>query len=112
MTAIITRYRGDTVPDQITVKKPDGSAQDLSGYSFLLTVSSNKEPSSSAGQLFQLTGVISAPTSGVVEFTPSDVQADQIPGKYYFDIQAITPTGKKHTIQKGVYKFKQDITKT
>lgn len=111
MSTVITRYRGDTIPDQFTILQSNGSPQDLSGYAFLLTVNRTKDPLNIADQVFQVTGVISAPTSGVVEFPLTDPQADQTPGKYYYDIQATTPTGKKHTIQKGTYKFKQDITK-
>ncbi len=112
MTTIINRYRGDTVPDEITVKQPDGSPQDLTSYSFLLTVNSVKNPPDDTTQLFQVVGTIIDAPNGVVEFAPNSTQANQTPGKYYFDIQAITPTGRKHTISAGIYRFKQDVTKT
>lgn len=107
----ITRFRGDTVPDRVTVKDSTGTVIDISGYTFLLTVNSNKEPTSSAGQLMQITGVVTDGTHGLVEFSPTSDQANQAPGKYFYDIQMTTDTGKIQTIVCGTYVFKQDITK-
>ena len=111
-TLAITRFRGDTVPDEFTIKKPDGTAQDITGFAFVLTVNSVKNPPDDTTQILQSIGTITDATNGVVEFPISTPQADQEPGKYYFDVEATTPTGKKHTILSGAYRFKQDVTKT
>lgn len=107
----ISRYRGDTVPDQITVVDTAGVAVNVTGYSFLLTVNKNKDPSSTAGQLFQVAGVIISGPAGTVKFTPSAVQTDQTPGKYYYDIQMTDGGGLIRTIISGNYVIKQDVTK-
>lgn len=107
----ITRYRGDTVPDRVIVKNSAGTVIDITGYSFKLTVNSSKEPTSTSGQLMQVTGVITDAPAGTVEFSPTADQADQEPGKYYYDIQMTTDTAKIQTIVTGAYVFKQDITK-
>lgn len=112
MTTTITRFRGDTVPDQFTAKTVSGTPQDLTGYAFTMTVNRTKNPLNISEQLFALTGVITNPTGGIVQFTPTALEADQTPGRYYYDVQAITPSGARHTLRKGTYKFKQDITKT
>jgi hypothetical protein len=89
-----------------------GTPQDLTNYSFLMSVNRTKNPLNIAEQLFQVAGVVTDPLGGIIQFTLTEPQADQVPGKYFYDIQAITPSGKRHTIRKGTYKFKQDITKT
>lgn len=111
MTTALTRYRGDTYPDEITVTDETGSAVDITGYTFLLTVNTERSPTSIATQVFQLTGTIVDAAAGQVNFAPSAMQADQTPAKYYFDIQMTTTTPHIKTIAKGTYTFTQDITK-
>lgn len=107
----ITRFRGDTVPDRITVQV-NGVPVDITGYQFRLTVNPSRDPADDTAQLFQVVGVIIAPaTDGVVEFAPTPVQADQVPGVYFYDIEQVDTAGRVKTIMKDVYIFEQDITK-
>lgn len=110
-TVIINRYRGDTTPDKWVITNEDGSPRDLTGCSAVLTVNSLKNPPTTATQLFTITGTITAPLTGVVQFFPSAPQADQTPGKYFFDVQLTDVDGLVSTIEKGVYRFLQDISK-
>lgn len=107
----ISRFRGDTVPDQITITDAAGDPVNVTGYSFLLTVNKNKDPSSTEGQLFQVAGVIISGPAGTVKFTPTANQTDQLPGKYYYDIQMTDGGGLIKTIVTGSYVIKQDVTK-
>lgn len=107
----ISRFRGDTVPDRVNVQDADGDPLDITGFTFELTVNENKEPTSTSGQLMQVAGVIISAMSGIVDFSPTADQANQTPGKYYYDIQMTTSGGKIQTIATGSYIFKQDITK-
>lgn len=107
----ITRTRGDTYPDQITVlSQATGEPINITGYSFALTVDANSDPVSSATNLYSLVGVIIDGPNGVVEFSPSAVQADLV-GEYFYDIQMTDTNGKKRTIVKGRYVYEQDVTK-
>jgi len=107
----ITRYRGDTVPDKITVKDADDVVINITAYAFMLTVSSIKAPPDTSTQLMQLTGVITSGPLGTVEFSPTAGEANVTPGKYFYDIQMTDGSGKIQTIDTGTYTFKQDITK-
>lgn len=109
MTAII-RYRGDTAADQFTITR-DGAAVNITGCTFKLTVNSQKDPTDTANQLFSLTGTITGASSGQVEFAPTSLQADQLPGRYFYDVQMTDATGAVRTAIKGVYRFLEDITK-
>ena len=110
MTAF-TRTRGDTYPDQIQVLSDATSDPvDITGYSFLFTLDTDKAPTDSSTNVYQLTGNIVDAANGKVEFSPSAVQADLI-GKYFFDIQMTDTAGKIRTIDKDKYTYTQDITK-
>lgn len=111
MTAI-TRKRGDTYAERITViNKETQAVIDITGCSFVLTVDPERAPATSANNLFSLTGTVTDAVNGVVEFAPSAVQADQVPGTYYFDIQMTDGAGKKRTIDLDKWVVVQDISK-
>ena len=107
----IYRYRGDTAPDRITVRDADGVAINITDYTFLLTVNSNKAPSSTSGQVLQMTGEIINAAAGTVEFSCTVQQANILPGKYYYDVQMTDSDGRVLTIIYGAYIIRQDITK-
>lgn len=109
--AEIKRYRGDTAADRFVVKNQDGTVVNITGYTFKLTVSSEKNPPNESAQLYQLTGTIVDAPNGVVEFAPSTLQANQPAHRYYYDVQ-MTDTGTRiTTLAKDVYDYIQDITK-
>lgn len=107
----IVRYRGDTAPDQFTIKR-DGVVLDITSCTFALTVNSLKDPVDITTQLFSLAGTVTSGTLGQVQFSPDATQADQLPGDYFYDVQMVDTTGAKRTVDKGRYRFRQDITKS
>ena len=111
MGATITRSRGDTVADKVTVTDSAGVVVNIAGFSFLLTVNKLKEPTDTSQQLFQVTGTITDAPNGKVEFSPTALQTNQTPGKYYYDVQMTDGAGKIQTILFGRYTIRQDITK-
>lgn len=107
----IKRSRGDTFPIEIAVTNSAGTAVDVTGFSFVLTVDPENDPTSSAANLFQLTGVITDASAGEVQFVPSPAQADQTPEIYFYDIQMTDGSGRIRTIASGRFEVVQDITK-
>jgi hypothetical protein len=110
MTAI-TRKRGDTYGETITVTDSTGTAIDITGYSFVLTVDPEKAPATAANNMFSITGTILSAVSGTVEFAPSALQADQTPGTYYYDVQLVDGAGRIRTIALDKWVVTQDISK-
>lgn len=106
-----TRTRGDTLADRFTVADADGNPVDIAGWTFQLTLSTEKDPVDDTTQVVQIDGVITDAAAGEVEFPWNTTQANRTPGKYYYDIQYVTDAGAKFTPEKGVYKFTQDINK-
>lgn len=107
----ITRYRGDTAADEVTVQTSAGLAVDITGFTFLLTVSSIENPPDGTSELYNVAGVITSPASGQVEFVPTTLNSDQKPATYYYDIQMTDAAARIKTIAKGAYTYTQDITK-
>lgn len=107
----IVRYRGDTVADEFTVKDAAGVAVNITGFTFKLTVDTLKAPPDNTTKLYDITGIITDAANGVVEFVPTSPNANQTPGKYFFDVQMTDGSGRIQTIQTGTYTYKQDITK-
>lgn len=110
MTAI-TRKRGDTYAETITVTDSAGTAIDITGYTFKLTVDPSKTPADATANLFFIVGTILVAVDGTVEFAPSPIQADQTPGTYYYDVQLIDAAGRIRTIALDKWVVTQDITK-
>lgn len=107
----ITRKRGDTYADELTVtSKRTRLPINIDGCSFILTVDSRQAPGDETTQIYQLTGTILSATDGRVEFAPTEEQANQV-GAFFYDIQMTDNTGRKRTIESGKYIYTQDITK-
>lgn len=109
-------YRGDSFSFGIRIKdKRTAEYIDLTGYSFLLTVNSEEDPSDSSKTLFQVVGVLDEDqvlNKGWVYFTPkiSDT-ADALIDTYYYDIQLMQSVGRPRTVAKHSFTLLQDITK-
>ena len=104
--------RGDTTAFQFTIRSGTPPvADDITGFSYLLTVDLDQDPTDATNNLFQLTGTITDALNGVVEFSMSTSQADQLPNIYFFDVQQTDGTGAIRTVVIGQYEFRQDISK-
>ena len=106
----LSRFRGDTVPDEFIVDEP------ITGLSFLLTISTEENPSDTNEQLVQMVGEIVNSITGVVHFRPTLAESNALePGDRFFDFQVVSPrvSGDPdvRTLDKGPYEIKQDITK-
>jgi len=102
MTNAIVMYRGDDRTVQLTVKKTDGTAFDLTGSTVTMYVKRRITDKDSEAVITK-TGTLTDATNGVVEFylTPSDTEdltelADNHP--YPVDFQVVTDAGKKYTV--------------
>ena len=113
MTApTVTRYRGDTVADRFTITDAAGAAVDITGFTVTMTIDCRERPDDVTTQLYELVGTLVTPASGIVDFKPSALQADQEPGTYYYDIQLIDGASDVETVCVGVYVYVQDIGKS
>ena len=103
--------RGDSDAKGFIVQDDLGVAVDITGFSFKLTVSSDKDPADQVDEQFSITGIIGSPTAGTVSFAPTTVNTDITPGIYFYDIEQTDAASKIKTLIKGKIKIIQDITK-
>lgn len=112
-TYCLTYKRGDSFQSRFNIVEADGAtAQDITGWSYILTVNTEKNPADTTNQQFQVTGVIEDAPGGVVGFSPTAVNTDITPGKYWYDIQQTDGAGGIRTIVKDRFIIEQDITKS
>lgn len=103
--------RGDSDAKGFVVQDSDGVAIDITGFSFKLTVNSDRDPPDQVDEQFTIVGVIGSPTAGTVSFAPTVSNTDITPGIYYYDIEQTDTGSRIKTIIKGRCKIIQDITK-
>jgi len=118
-TLEICRFRGDTKPvKRALTQSGSPSVVDITGFSFLLTVNTSKNPNTDVtpavgSEQFQISATITDGPNGKFQFdydaspNPSEIPA----GSYFYDIQMIDGGGIVRTIAKSKYVVKQDITK-
>lgn len=105
---LVTRADSPVIPVTVT---SGGSALDITGYTFTLTVNASDDPADDTGALFQISGTVVDGVNGRVDFQPTTVNLDQIPDRYNYDIQMVGG-GSTRTILKGVFQIDPDITRT
>ncbi len=103
--------RGDSDAKGFIIQNSAGVAVDITGFSFKLTVSSDKDPADQVNEQFSITGVIGVALNGTVSFAPTTVNTDITPGVFFYDIEQTDGSGKIKTVIKGRCKIIQDITK-
>lgn len=101
--------RGDSKTFGFNLFQGDGTTpRVITGFSYTMTVSAKKKPVAADPIVFAVSGAVSSPS---VTFSPSTVNTDKTPKKYYFDVQETNGSGEIYTVIKGEFLIKQDITK-
>jgi len=109
-TKTICWARGDSDAKGFIIQDSAGVAIDITGFTFKLTVNSEKDPLTTTNQQFTVTGAITDATAGKVAFSPSATDTDITPDTYFYDIEQ-TESGKISTLIIGKCLIVQDITK-
>ncbi len=102
--------RGDSDAKGFIVQTAAGVAVNITGFTFKLTVNTDKNPSPGT-ELFTVAGVVTDAAAGKVGFAPTTANTDQTPGKYFYDVEQTDAGGLISTIIKGVCQIIQDISK-
>lgn len=102
--------RGDSNAIGFIIKTNLGVVIDISGFSFRLTVNTDKNPSPGT-ELFNVVGVITDAANGEVGFAPTVSNTSQTPGKYFYDVEQTDGSGLISTLIKGKCEIIQDISK-
>lgn len=110
-TKTICWGRGDSDAKGFIIQDSAGVARDITGFTFKLTVNSEKDPTDQVNEQFSITGTITDATNGKVAFSPTTTDTDITAQTYFYDIEQIDSGGGKATLIKGKVLIVQDITK-
>lgn len=106
----LVRFRGDTYADTFVVfDNSTGLPLDVTGCNFRLALSTKKNPTPTDPRVYTITGQAIQPTSGIVYFAPSSIQADRT-GFFYYDMEMTDSNGIVRTLISSSYVYTQDIT--
>ena len=108
---IICWGRGDSSAKGFTVQDSNEVAIDITGFTFKLTINSEKDPTDTTNQQFTITGAITDATAGKVAFSPTTTDTDITPDTYFYDIEQTDDGGAVSTLIIGKCLIVQDITK-
>lgn len=111
VTKTICWARGDSDPKGFIIQDSSGVAVDITGFSFKLTVNSEKTPTDQVNEQFSITGILTDSINGKVSFAPTAVNTAITPGTYFYDIQQTDGSGAISTLLIGKVLIVQDITK-
>lgn len=103
--------RGDSDAKGFVIQDSSGVAIDITGFSFKLTVNSDKAPSDQTNEQFTVIGVLTDATNGKVAFNPTTTDTDINPGTYFYDIEQTDNGGLISTLLVAKCIIVQDITK-
>lgn len=109
-TKLICWGRGDSNAIGFIVQDDVGAAVNITGFTFRLTVNTDKDPNPGT-ELFTVVGTITSGPSGKVGFAPTSVQTDVDPGSYFYDIEQTDLGSLISTLIKGKCRIIQDISK-
>lgn len=111
LTKEICWGRGDSDAKGFIIQDSAGVAVDITGFSFKMTVNSDRDPTDQVNEQFTITGVIGVAANGTVSFAPTVIDTNITPGIYFYDIEQTDVSGAIKTVIKGRVKIIQDITK-
>lgn len=110
-TKTICWARGDSDAKGFIIQDSAGVVVDITGFTFKLTVNSEKDPTTTVNQQFTVVGAIVDAALGKVAFSPSITDTDIAPDTYFYDIEQTDGSGKISTVIIGKCVIVQDITK-
>ena len=109
MSTLITQYTGTTLPIKITIKNADGSAVDITGATFRLTIRETADSDNALVSVVQT--ALTDPTNGITLIEIHAALTDDFDSKTaLFDIQYESAEGNVSTIQYGIWTFIKSIT--
>lgn len=104
--------QGDTETFKLTRENADGTAKDITGYTFWLTLKESKDDSDANAAVQKTVTNHTAPANGETELPLTASDTDGLQGSYYYDIQEKTDNGEINTLVKGMMSFDVDVTES
>ena len=103
--------RGNSPIIPVEIRDPStGQLIDITGYSFVLTVDTKKNPTDATNRVFQVSvPALSDGSSGVVQIPISAANTDQSPGDYFYEVVMTTTAPSIRSVLAGRFRVQQSI---
>ena len=110
----ITIIRGDDQVVRFTVTKSDGTAQDVTGWSFKFTVKDSIDDAIGDAKFQKTTGgggiALTTPLSGIVDVTLASADTAALAGPYTYDLEGQDGTGARKTVRLARFTVRKDVS--
>lgn len=107
-------YKGDSKDINLTIQDSSGTAIDITGYSFYMTVKSNATDSDDDAvidkEVTSHTDASSGETTISLSTTDTNQTVSSSTNKYVYDVRMKDTSGKVTTLLSGNFKVLQNIT--
>lgn len=104
----ISLTKGDSAAFRVTVDN-NGSAFDVTGYSAYFTVKTDKTDDDTDAIIGPISGVLTTPTDGIIDFSMTTTETAVLAKTYFFDVE-ISLGANKYTVQGGLLTVNDDVT--
>lgn len=103
-------FQKNDVTITINLQDSNGSAIDITGYTFYFSVKTDETDTDVEGLITKKVTSHTDPTNGQTEVALSDSDMDITPGKYFYDVKMKDSSGNLTTWVKDVFKVAYQIT--
>ena len=110
-TKTICWGRGDSDAKGFERQDSEGAVLDVTGFTFKMTVNSEKDPTDTSNQQFTIVGALVDALNGKISFAPTTTDTDIAPDTYFYDIEQTDAGGGIATLIVAKCLIVQDITK-
>lgn len=103
---------GDDEDFNITREKDDGTAIDISNWTFWLTIKKDPETADSNAAVQKEVTNHTSPSNGQTQISLTSSDTDGLQGRYEYDMQYTTDAGRVKTFMDGQMYFGADVTES
>ena len=93
----------------ITITNSDGSFTNLAGYSVVSQIRTSYTTANATANLICF--VSDAANGNVTLSVPANLSITIPPGRYYYDIRTMSPTGANNRIMQGIFELAADVSR-
>jgi len=101
---------GDDDTFTITYQDADGNVQDITGWTFWLTIKENKSDTDAEAVVQKTVTSHTDPTNGKTEIDVDAADTEDLAGNYWYDMQREDENGDIKTFAHGVMSIREDTT--
>lgn len=110
MATDLSIYEGEDQVNTVTILNSDGSAKDITGFTFIFVVKNKLNDSDDNALIYKEITSHSDPTNGVTEITLVPGDTNNKAGNYFYDYQWLDTSNNRRVVLKNAnFKVEQRV---